>query len=191
MYIFNPSVLNRIEATPTSIEKEVFPVMAKDKQLFAFELSGFWMDIGQPKDFLTGMFIASYSLCFSPFFSKLIENNNFLYICITFTGMCLYLTSLRQKNPSQLYQCPTGKRTIVGNVLVHPTAKLGSDCRIGPNVTIGPGCTIEDGKLHYTFKNNSEFLKKIVFLSLQVPVLNVRQYCKVLQSRVMHGWTVA
>lgn len=54
MYIFNPSILNRIQLKPTSIEKEVFPFMAKEKQLYAFELSGFWMDIGQPKDFLTG-----------------------------------------------------------------------------------------------------------------------------------------
>lgn len=57
MYILNTSVLSRIELKPTSIEKEVFPIMSKDKQLFAFELSGFWMDIGQPKDFLTGSLI--------------------------------------------------------------------------------------------------------------------------------------
>lgn len=56
IYIFNPSILNRIEIKPTSIEKEVFPVMAKESQLYAFELSGFWMDVGQPKDFLTGTF---------------------------------------------------------------------------------------------------------------------------------------
>lgn len=60
--------------------------------------------------------------------------------------MCLYLNSLRQRNPSTLYQCPVEKRTIVGNVLVHPTATLGTGCRIGPNVTIGPNCVIEDGK---------------------------------------------
>jgi mannose-1-phosphate guanylyltransferase len=38
-----------------SLEKEVFPFMAKDGQLFAFDLEGFLMDIGQPKDFLRGM----------------------------------------------------------------------------------------------------------------------------------------
>lgn len=54
MYIFNPSILKRIQVKPTSIEKEVFPSMAKEQQLFAFEITGFWMDIGQPKDFLTG-----------------------------------------------------------------------------------------------------------------------------------------
>ncbi|CAG9816861.1 unnamed protein product [Phaedon cochleariae] len=55
LYMLNPSVIDRIELRPTSIEKEVFPQMATDKQLFAFELQGFWMDVGQPKDFLTGM----------------------------------------------------------------------------------------------------------------------------------------
>ena len=38
-----------------SIEKEVFPFMCQDAQLYAMELSGFWMDVGQPKDYLTGM----------------------------------------------------------------------------------------------------------------------------------------
>lgn len=109
MYILNRAVLNRIELRPTSIEKEVFPGMARDGQLYAFELQGFWMDVGQPRDFLT--------------------------------GMCLYLKSLRQKSPDMLR---TGDG-FVGNVLVHPTAKIGADCQIGPNVTIGPGVIIEDG----------------------------------------------
>jgi len=54
MYIFNPSILKRIEPKPMSIEKEVFPYMANDGDLFAYELDGYWMDIGQPKDFITG-----------------------------------------------------------------------------------------------------------------------------------------
>lgn len=109
MYIFSPSMLKRIKLEPTSIEKEVFPFMAQESQLFAMELQGFWMDVGQPKDFLT--------------------------------GMCLYLTSLKQRKPEMLHQ-GTG---IVGNVLIDSTAKIGSNCRIGPNVTIGPNCVIEDG----------------------------------------------
>lgn len=57
LYILNPSVLSRIQLKPTSIEKEVFPFMSSDKELYAFELNGFWMDIGQPKDFLTGTYL--------------------------------------------------------------------------------------------------------------------------------------
>lgn len=70
MYILNPSVLDRIQYnTPTSIEKEIFPAMAHDCSLYAFVLPGFWMDVGQPKDFLTG--IIKYDLelsVFTPFF---------------------------------------------------------------------------------------------------------------------------
>lgn len=62
MYIFNSSILQRIPLKPTSIEKEVFPFMARDGQLFAMELEGFWMDVGQPKDFLTGMCLYLSSL---------------------------------------------------------------------------------------------------------------------------------
>ena len=71
LYIFNPSILNRylvkkkscfslelehfrIEIKPTSIEKEVFPRQAEEGELYCMELQGFWMDVGQPADFLTG-----------------------------------------------------------------------------------------------------------------------------------------
>lgn len=126
IYIFETSVLDRIEASfvntksitfitlyilqlkPTSIEKEIFPKMAFDRQLYAFELGGFWMDVGQPKDFITG------------------------------TG--LYLNSSKIKNTLS-----TNKPGIVGNVLIHPTAKFGQNCRIGPNVSIGANVVIEDG----------------------------------------------
>ena len=38
-----------------SIEKEVFPFMSAESELYAMELKGFWMDVGQPKDYLTDM----------------------------------------------------------------------------------------------------------------------------------------
>jgi len=128
MYIFKPSVLDRIELKPMSIEKEVFPFMAKDGDLHCMELEGFWMDVGQPKDFLT--------------------------------GMCLYLNFLKEKESTTAAKkakitseaVKTGRHPqlaagpcIVGDVIVDPTAKIGSNCRIGPNVTIGPGVVIEDG----------------------------------------------
>ncbi|CAM6093047.1 unnamed protein product [Calypogeia fissa] len=55
IYLLNPSTLNRIQLRPTSIEKEVFPKIAAEKQLFAMVLPGFWMDIGQPRDYITGL----------------------------------------------------------------------------------------------------------------------------------------
>jgi len=109
MYIFNSSVLNRIKPVPMSMEKAVFPFMADEGQLYCMELNDFWMDIGQPKDFLK--------------------------------GMCMYLSSLRKKNPAKLHK----GTSIVGNVLIDESVKIGDNCKIGPNVVIGPGVVIEDG----------------------------------------------
>uniref|UniRef100_A0A164TNS0 Uncharacterized protein n=1 Tax=Daucus carota subsp. sativus TaxID=79200 RepID=A0A164TNS0_DAUCS len=55
IYLLNPSTLDRIELRPTSIEKEVFPKIAAEKKLYAMVLPGFWMDIGQPRDYITGL----------------------------------------------------------------------------------------------------------------------------------------
>lgn len=63
------------------------------------------------------------------------------FVCCFFLGMCLYLTWMRSHHPEKLYSGPG----CVGNVLVDPSAKIGSGCRIGPNVTIGPDVVIEDG----------------------------------------------
>ncbi|KAJ6690231.1 hypothetical protein OIU85_006507 [Salix viminalis] len=55
IYLLNPSVIDRIELRPTSIEKEVFPKIAADNKLYAMVLPGFWMDIGQPRDYIAGL----------------------------------------------------------------------------------------------------------------------------------------
>ncbi|XP_078446740.1 putative mannose-1-phosphate guanylyltransferase 1 isoform X2 [Wolffia australiana] len=55
IYLLNPSVLGRIQLRPTSIEKEVFPAIAAEGKLHAMVLQGFWMDIGQPRDYITGL----------------------------------------------------------------------------------------------------------------------------------------
>lgn len=62
LYCLSPSILKRIPLKPTSIEKDVFPHMAADGVLFTMVLPGYWMDIGQPKDYLTGMCLHLNSL---------------------------------------------------------------------------------------------------------------------------------
>lgn len=54
IYLFTVDILKRIELKPTSIERDIFPLIAKDKKLYSMVLQGYWMDIGQPKDYLAG-----------------------------------------------------------------------------------------------------------------------------------------
>ncbi|KAH9385240.1 mannose-1-phosphate guanylyltransferase [Nematocida major] len=54
VYIFGRNVLNYIQDKPMSIEKDVLPHMIKHAIVKTFDLKGFWMDIGQPKDYVLG-----------------------------------------------------------------------------------------------------------------------------------------
>lgn len=62
LYILSPKILGRIELRKTSIEKEIFPQIAADGKLFCMTLQGFWMDVGQPQDYIVGMRLALASL---------------------------------------------------------------------------------------------------------------------------------
>ncbi|OZC08379.1 nucleotidyl transferase [Onchocerca flexuosa] len=142
LYIFSPSILDRISLRPTSIEKEIFPEMANCGELYAYELSGFWMDVGQPKDFLTGHSL-TFLLQFSIMLLTCLTPNHFMPQHSKCVVLCmrLYLKHLRKKSPSMLAE---GSH-INGNVIVDGTAVIDRDCRIGPNVVIGPRVKIENG----------------------------------------------
>lgn len=109
---------------PTSIEREVFPGMAADSQLHCFDLRGFWMDVGQPKDYLTGIGLFLDSL--SRHANDLDANGDPVELAEE--------DRLAQPAPH-----------IRGNVLIHPSAVIGAGCIIGPNVTIGPNVHIAEG----------------------------------------------
>ena len=58
-----------------------------------------------------------------------------------YAGLGLHLDSLRRRQPDQLAEGPT----FIGNNIIHPTAKIGSDCQIGPDVSVGLECEIGNG----------------------------------------------
>eukprot|EP00457_Paulinella_chromatophora_P005850 gb/GEZN01005867.1/.p1 GENE.gb/GEZN01005867.1/~~gb/GEZN01005867.1/.p1 ORF type:complete len:378 (+),score=43.76 gb/GEZN01005867.1/:22-1155(+) len=115
LYLFSPTILKRIELKPTSIEREIFPEMAKDGQLYRMVLPGYWMDIGQPKDYLIGQSLHLKALAsHSP-------------------------GDLAKESKS------TGGYKLIGNVTVDASAKIASGAVIGPDVVIGPNVEIGAG----------------------------------------------
>ncbi|KAJ3093264.1 mannose-1-phosphate guanyltransferase [Physocladia obscura] len=109
IYIFNPAVLNRIEERPMSIEKEVFPFMAQDGQIHSMELPGFWMDVGQPKDFLTG------------------------------TGLWLSSQARKAPETLATGANIVGHVLIDPTAKIGPNCRIGPNVVIGPGVVIGDG----------------------------------------------------
>ena len=61
--------------------------------------------------------------------------------CLLFAGLALHLDSISRSHPETLAKGPT----FIGHNIVHPTAKIGSDCAIGPDVSIGIECEIGNG----------------------------------------------
>ncbi|KAB8336992.1 hypothetical protein FH972_021296 [Carpinus fangiana] len=117
IYILNPSVLRRIELRPTSIEQETFPAIVKDGQLHSFDLEGFWMDVGQPKDFLAGTCL---------YLSSLAKHNSKL------------LT-----DPTKESFVHGGNVMIDPTAKVGKNCKIGPNVTIGPGVTIGDGVRLQ------------------------------------------------
>jgi mannose-1-phosphate guanylyltransferase len=109
LYLLNVSVIDRIEMKPTSIEREIFPKMAADNNLFVYALDGYWMDIGQPKDYLVGQRMFLDSLRHKEP-ARLAKGENII-----------------------------GDVLIDASAKVDPTAQLGPNVVIGANVVVGPG----------------------------------------------------
>jgi len=128
IYLFNPSIVNRIENRPTSIERETFPAMAKDKDLYSMVLEGYWMDIGQPKDYLRGLVLHLESIRIQKRKQK--------------DG-----SDTRKRKLPDLVEEKQGDRkwSVQGNVLLHSSVKVGEGSVLGPDVEVGPGVEIGKG----------------------------------------------
>ncbi|KAL8152726.1 hypothetical protein V2J09_010486 [Rumex salicifolius] len=132
IYLLNPSVLDRIELRPTSIEKEVFPKIAAENKLYAMVLPGFWMDIGQPKDYITGLRL---------YLASLRKNSPTSLAC----GPHI-----------------TGNVLVDGTAVIGDGCLIGPDVSIGPGCVIEPGvrlscCTVMRGvriKRHVCVSNS-------------------------------------
>ena len=116
IYILNTSVLDRIELRPTSIEQETFPAMVRDGQLHSFDLEGYWMDVGQPKDFLTGtcLYLTSLAKKGSPLLTPPTEP--FVY---------------------------GGNVMIDPSAKIGKNCKIGPNVVIGPDVVVGDGVRLQ------------------------------------------------
>lgn len=183
IYIMNPSVLKRIELRPTSIEQETFPAIVKDGQLHSFDLDGFWMDVGQPKDFLSGTCLYLNSLTkkgsklLAPVTEKYVHGGNVLIDpsakvgknckigpnvtigpgVMIGDGVRLQRCVLLQN--SKVREHAWVKSTIVGwNSTVGRWARLENVTVLGDDVTVGDEVYVNGGSVlpHKSIKQNVE-----------------------------------
>lgn len=148
MYIFNPSVLKRIEMRRTSIEQEIFPQIAAEGKLYCMTLEGYWMDVGQPKDYLIGTRLALKS--FEQKHTEMLCASKNTRGCVmvhpsaeVHQTACLGPNAVIGKGVKVMAGARIQNSTILDNTIVKENAFI-ADCIIGWNNTIGKWSRLEN-----------------------------------------------
>ena len=170
LYIFSNKILNRIEPKRTSIEREIFPKMAQDEQLYAFHLNGFWADIGKPKDYLYGTQLFLNDLyeknnkkeIFTPMSDSIGKNvviNKNVKIeegCIIGPNVvigegCEIKSGTRIKNSVLLQNVVVNNNCFIENSIIGWNSHIGKWCRVQDYSVLGEDVTVRD---EFLLKNN-------------------------------------
>eukprot|EP00177_Eucheuma_denticulatum_P001922 GFKZ01003431.1.p1 GENE.GFKZ01003431.1~~GFKZ01003431.1.p1 ORF type:complete len:359 (+),score=55.92 GFKZ01003431.1:772-1848(+) len=160
IYYLSPEIFNRIELRPTSMEKEVFPAMADEGLLYVMELKGFWADVGQPKDYLTGqtMRLDAYSRDEPDRLAKgkniignvlidpeaQVHSNAVLGPDVVVGPGCVVGDGARIKGTTLLKGSKIGGHTYVSKSIIGWHSKIGSWVRIENNSVLGEDVTVGD-----------------------------------------------
>eukprot|EP01114_Cavostelium_apophysatum_P002341 TRINITY_DN1207_c0_g1_i1.p1 TRINITY_DN1207_c0_g1~~TRINITY_DN1207_c0_g1_i1.p1 ORF type:complete len:358 (+),score=107.48 TRINITY_DN1207_c0_g1_i1:211-1284(+) len=185
IYLFNPSILDRIQPKPTSIEKEIFPKMASEGQLYSMVLPGFWMDIGQPKDFLAGssLYLAHLEETKSDKLHKgqgivgpvLIDpsskiGNAVIGPNVTIGPNCVVEDGVRLKNVVLLEGVTIGANSWIANSIVGWKSKVGKWVRIqnvsvlGEDVHVADELFINGGRILHHKEITSSIMEESIVM---------------------------
>ncbi len=117
-YLLEPAIFDYIPANQkVSIEKDVFPRVAKEGKAHKFEFKGIWKDFGLPDEYLEGNFIILDEETRKKGTKNLIS-------------------------PTAIVD-PTAK--IIPPVCLDDGVKIGKQCVIGPRVVLGKNCEVGEG----------------------------------------------
>jgi NDP-sugar pyrophosphorylase family protein len=129
IYIMEPEIFEYIpDGRKVRIETEVFPQLAEEQKLYGFESHGFWMDIGEPQDYLGAN-------------AMMLEKQNNVHFG---EGVDIDPTATVTK------PCSFGDNVRIGaDSIIGPNVSLGNDVQIGKgcrveNSVIFPGAVIAD-----------------------------------------------
>lgn len=117
LYLLNKSVFQILKPQPTSIEKEIFPLLVSREEMYCLEHKGYWIDIGQPAEFLRG----------TELYLKQIEKGK----------ISPNMSETLAKGPNiqgNVIIHPTA--TVASNCLLGPNVVVGANCHIGEGVRI-------------------------------------------------------
>ena len=134
VYLLEPEILSTIPKNKKiSIEREIFPSVAMDQELYHYPIEGIWKDIGTPYELMEGNFLLM---------RELLANQQLNL-----------MNNLKIDSSSKIQEpCAIGENVIIKR-----------DCIIGPNAIIGDNVLIEENsKIQDTIIYNNCHISKNV-----------------------------
>ncbi|MFW9940496.1 MAG: sugar phosphate nucleotidyltransferase [Candidatus Thorarchaeota archaeon] len=159
VYLLEPAIFNYIEpAKKVSIEREVFPKLAEEGNLYNYAITGIWKDIGKPEELLEGNLQMMNEI--------LQDSNN------------------KQKNIIDDSLDIDGKALIYPSVAIGKNVILRKNCEIGPNVIIGDNVYIGDNtKIKETLIYDNAYISENVSIEKAI----ISDNCVIKNNVILKG----
>ena len=154
IYLIEPSVLKRIPSErKVSLEREIFPVLARHGKLGGFRLRDYWFDIGNFSDFRKANFaLIEKTGSANARFSKSTVAENSKLTPPVLVGAHSHIDFEAKLGPYAVLgkNVRVGKRARISNSIIFDDVKIGEKSTVtgaivGSNSTIGKGVRIERG----------------------------------------------
>lgn len=156
IYVFEPDIFNHIPAgRRCSIEREVFPKLAKEGQLFGHEIEALWVDVGKPADLIRANRLwleGGNGKNASSMRVKIERKTEIMEAVATGEGVTIDEGSVIGPNVSLGRNVSVGREVRVKDSIVFPYTTIGDfttvqGAIIGESVTIGEQVKIREGCL--------------------------------------------
>ena len=139
-YLFEEDIFDYIPLGRSSLEREVFPVLAEEQKLNGFSFDGYFIDAGTPKSWSLGVEASIAHQRWKG--GKRIDSNWHADDSVSIQGDSNVENSMLSTGAAimsaQLFKC-----SLLSNVQVGTNSKL-NETLVGRNSTIGKNCTLDN-----------------------------------------------
>jgi mannose-1-phosphate guanylyltransferase len=139
-YLFKDDIFDYIPSGRSSLEREVFPVLAEERKLNGFSFDGYFIDAGTPKSWSLGV---EASIAHERWKGgKRVDSNWHADDSISIQGDSIVRNSMLSTGAS-ITSAHLSKCSLLNNVQVGDNSKL-NETLVGRNSTIGKNCTLDN-----------------------------------------------
>ena len=145
-YLFEDDIFDYIPLGSSSLEREVFPVLAKERKLNGFSFDGYFIDAGTPKSWSLGVEASIAHQRWKG--GKRIDSNWHADDSVSIQGDSNVENSMLSTGAA-IMSAQLSKCSLLSNVQVGTNSEL-NETLVGRNSTIGKNCTLDNVCLLYT-----------------------------------------